>query len=100
MLIMSNDEQYYTGDTPDKRKTPKRTWVYTVLIILILWVTLAHHVIVVTEGPAVAILTKATWSFNNSYILENTWENLRSDLPVLSERLDTGEGFWLFGEME
>ena len=100
MVIMPNDEQYYTGGSTDRRKTPKRTWVYSVLIILILWVTLAHHVIVVSEGPAVAILTKATWGFDNSYVLENTWENLRSDLPALAERLSTGEGFWLVGGME
>ena len=93
---MRNDESY-TGEETAKRKAPKRTWFYGVLIIFVLWLLLANHVIVVTEDPAFVILQKTSWNFDSSIIGESSWASFTLHHPLLMGRLTTGDGFWIFG---
>ena len=95
---MRNDDTY-TGEETTKRKAPKRTWVYGVLIIFVLWLLLANHVIVVTEGPAFVVLQKTSWNFDSSIIGESSWASFTLHHPILMSRLGTGQGFWVIGGM-
>jgi len=96
MDVMRNDESY-TGEETAKRKAPTRTWVYGVLIVLLLWLLLANHVIVVTEDPAFVILKKTSWTFNSCVIGESSWATFTLHHPILMGRLAAGDGFWVFG---
>ena len=98
MVDMRTDT--YPNEGTDKRKTPKRTWVYGVLLILVLWLFLANHVIVVTDDPALVILEKTSWTFNSAIIGESSWASFTLHHPILMSRLATGDGFWIFGEEE
>lgn len=89
----------YTGESTTKRKAPKRTWVYGILIIFVLWLMLANHVIVVTDGPAFVILQKTSWTFNSGVIGESSWGSFALHHPILMGRLVAGDGFWIFGEL-
>lgn len=97
MAGMRNDDSY-TGEETAKRKAPKRTWVYGVLIVFVLWLVVANHVIVVTEDPAFVILKKTSWTFNSGIIGESSWASFTLHHPILMTRLATGDGFWIIGE--
>lgn len=96
---MRNDESYPSENTA-KRKAPKRTWAYGVLVILVLWLVLANHVIVVTDDPALVILEKTSWTFNSAIIGESSWATFTLHHPILMTRLAAGDGFWIFGGEE
>ena len=91
-------DELYTGEETAKRKAPKRTWVYGVLIVFVLWLVVANHVIVVTEDPAFVILKKTSWTFNSGIIGESSWASFSLHHPILMTRLATGDGFWIIGE--
>jgi hypothetical protein len=93
---MRNDESYPSEDTAS-RKTPKRAWVYGVLLVFVLWLMLANHVIVVTDDPALVILEKTSWTFNSAIIGESSWATFTFHHPILMSRLGAGQGFWVFG---
>lgn len=90
-------DEYYTGEETAKRKTPKRTWVYGILLIFVLWLFLANHVIVVTDDLAFVVLKKTSWTFNSAIIGESSWATFALHHPILMTRLAAGQGFWLFG---
>lgn len=89
-------ESYPNEDT-SKRKTPKRTWVYGILLIFVLWLFLANHVIVVTDGLSLVILEKTSWTFDSGFIGESSWASFTLHHPILMSRLGTGQGFWILG---
>jgi len=93
---MRADESYY-GEETEKRKAPKRTWIYGILIVLVLWLVLANHVIVVTDDLAVVILRKTSWTFNSGIIGESSWATFTLHHPILMSRLVAGDGFWILG---
>ena len=93
---MRTNEPYSSEDSA-KRKAPKRTWVYGVLLIFVLWLVVANHVIVVTDDLAIVILKKTSWTFNSGIIGESSWATFTLHHPILMTRLATGDGFWIFG---
>ncbi len=93
---MRNEESYPSEDTA-KRKAPKRTWVYSILLIFVLWLLLANHIIVVPDDPALVILTKTSWNFDSSVIGESSWASFSLHHPILMSRLATGQGLWIIG---
>ena len=96
MVDMRNDESYPSEDTA-RRKTPKRTWVYAVLVIFVLWLVLANHVIVVTDEFSLVILQKTSWTLDGGFIGESSWASFTLHHPILMGRLGAGQGFWVFG---
>jgi hypothetical protein len=93
---MRTDESY-TGENTAKRKAPKRTWIYGILIILVLWLVVANHVIVVTDDLAIVILKKTSWTFNSGIIGESSWATFTLHHPILMSRLAADQGFWILG---
>jgi len=93
---MKTDEPY-SSEGAAKRKQPKRTWVYGILIVFVLWLVFANHVIVVTDDPALVILKKTSWTFNSGIIGESNWASFTLHHPILMSRLGAGQGFWIFG---
>lgn len=89
---------YYTGEETAKRKTPRRTWVYGILLIFVLWLFVANHVIIVTDDPALVILEKTSWTFNSGFIGESSWTSFTLHHPILMGRLVSGDGLWILGE--
>ena len=95
---MRTDESYPSEDTA-KRKTPKRTWVYGILLIFVLWLFLANHVIVVTDDLSLVILEKTSWTLNSGFIGESSWATFSLHHPILMTRLASGDGLWILGEL-
>ena len=93
---MRTDESY-TGENTAKRKAPKRTWVYGILIVLVLWLVVANHVIVVTDDLAIVILKKTSWTFNSGIIGESSWATFTLHHPILMTRLAADQGLWILG---
>jgi hypothetical protein len=93
---MRTDESY-TGENTAKRKAPKRTWIYGILIILVLWLVVANHVIVVTDDLAIVILKKTSWTFNSGIIGESSWATFTLHHPILMSRLAADQGLWILG---
>ena len=94
---MRTDETY-TGENTAKRKAPKRTWVYGILIVFVLWLVVANHVIVVTDDLAIVILKKTSWTFNSAIIGESSWATFTLHHPILMTRLAADQGFWILGK--
>ena len=88
----------YPNEGSAKRKTPKRTWVYSILLIFVLWLVLANHVIVVTDDFSLVILQKTSWTLDGGFIGESSWSAFTLHHPILMTRLAAGQGIWLFGE--
>ena len=88
---------YYTGGDTAKRKAPKRTWVYSILLIFVLWLLLANHIIIVPDDPALVVLKKTSWNFDSSIIGESSWASFSLHHPILMSRLATGQGLWILG---
>lgn len=93
---MRTDESY-TGESTAKRKAPKRTWIYGILLVLVLWLVVANHVIVVTDDLAIVILKKTSWTFNSGIIGESSWATFTLHHPILMSRLAADQGFWILG---
>ena len=87
----------YTGGETAKRKAPKRTRVYGILLIFVLWLLLANHTIVFTEDPALVFLSKTSWTFNSCVIVESSRASFALQHPILTTRLAADQGLWIFG---
>ena len=94
---MRNDESYPSEDTA-RRKAPKRTWVYGILLIFVIWLVLANHVIIVRDDFSVVVLQKTSWTFDGGFIGESNWAAFTLHHPILMSRLTAGQGFWVIGE--
>lgn len=90
-------DEYYTGGETTRRKAPKRTWVYGILIVFVLWLLLANHTIVFTEDPALVFLSKTSWTFNSCVIVESSRASFALKHPILTTRLAADQGLWIFG---
>ena len=88
----------YTGGNTAKRKAPKRTWGYGILLVLVLWLVVANHVIVVTDDLAIVILKKTSWTFDGGIIGESSWATFTLHHPILMTRLAADQGFWILGK--
>jgi hypothetical protein len=88
----------YPNEGADKRKAPKRTWVYGVLLIFILWLVLANHVIIVTEDISLVILPKTSWTLDGGFIGEGSWASFTLHHPILMSRLAADQGLWILGK--
>ena len=95
---MKTDESYPGQETTGRGKS-RRSWVYGILLILVLWLLLANHVIVVTEDPALVILKKTSWTFNSCVIGESSWATFTLHHPILMTRLAAGDGFWILSSL-
>lgn len=96
MIDMRTDESY-PNEGSAKRKAPKRTWVYSILLIFILWLVLANHVIIVTDDFSIVILQKTSWTLDGGFIGESSWPAFTLHHPILMSRLATDQGFWILG---
>ena len=90
-------ESYPKEDT-NKRKAPKRTWVYGILIVFVLWLVVANHVIVVIDDLSFVILQKTSWTLDGGFIGEGSWSAFTLHHPILMSRLTAGQGFWILGK--
>jgi len=87
----------YPNEGADKRKAPKRTWVYSILLIFVLWLVLANHVIIVTDDISLVILPKTSWTLDGGFIGEGSWAAFTLHHPILMSRLGSGQGLWILG---
>ncbi len=97
MAGMKTDE-YDTSQDTARRKAPKRTWVYGILLIFVLWLVLANHVIIVKDDFSVVVLQKTSWTLDGGFIGESNWAAFTLHHPILLSRLTAGQGFWVIGE--
>jgi hypothetical protein len=96
MEAMRYDEPV-PGSETTKRQRPRRTWLYGILLLFVLWLLIANHIILVPDDPALVILNKTSWNFDSSVIGESSWTAFTLHHPILMTRLATGEGFWIIG---
>jgi hypothetical protein len=93
---MTHDDST-SGYGTTKQNKSRRAWLYSILLLFLVWLLIANHVILVPDDPALVILNKTSWNFDSSVIGESSWAAFTLHHPILMTRLATGEGFWIIG---
>jgi len=93
---MTHDESTSDHGTTKQSKS-RRTWLYGILLLFVVWLLIANHIILVPDDPALVILNKTSWNFDSSVIGESSWATFTLHHPILMTRLASGDGIWIIG---